>query len=105
MPAHRAHGVVQRGVPRAPSPSHRLSLGGSLGLSLRTQTGISPSRRVRQQPDRHVARSSGVELTTLAQDVLYFLGASVLVLPVFKALKVSPVLGFLLSGFVLNQLG
>jgi hypothetical protein len=104
MPALRS-GVVQP-LPRAPSSgSHRLSLGAPLSLSHRTQTGLGFNRRQRQQPARHVAARSSGELTLLAQDVLYFLGASVVVLPVFRALKVSPVLGFLLSGFVLNQLG
>eukprot|EP00898_Chlorokybus_atmophyticus_P007421 jgi/Chlat1/7680/Chrsp64S07175 len=44
-------------------------------------------------------------IDNLGYDTLTFLAATVLVVPVFKALNVSPVLGFLLSGFALNQLG
>ena len=50
-----------------------------------------------------IRRAGG--LTLLGQDVLYFLGATVAVIPVFKKLKISPVLGFLASGIILQQLG
>ncbi|MEW5319391.1 MAG: hypothetical protein WDW38_010547 [Sanguina aurantia] len=45
------------------------------------------------------------QLLPLGLDFLTFLGATVLVIPVFKSLKISPVLGFLFSGLVLQQLG
>ncbi len=38
-------------------------------------------------------------------DLLTFLGSTVVMVPLFKKLKISPVLGFLLSGVVLHQLG
>jgi hypothetical protein len=44
-------------------------------------------------------------LLPLGLDFLTFLAATVLVVPVFKSAKVSPVLGFLFSGLVLGQLG
>ena len=44
-------------------------------------------------------------LLPLGLDFLTFLAATVLVIPVFKSVKASPVLGFLFSGLVLGQLG
>ncbi|KAG2451237.1 hypothetical protein HYH02_003844 [Chlamydomonas schloesseri] len=44
-------------------------------------------------------------LVPLGLDFLTFLSATVLVIPLFKSLKLSPVLGFLFSGVVLKQLG
>lgn len=44
-------------------------------------------------------------LVPLGLDFLTFLASTVLVIPVFKYLKISPVLGFLFSGVVLQQLG
>ncbi|GLC53047.1 hypothetical protein PLESTB_000702300 [Pleodorina starrii] len=44
-------------------------------------------------------------LLPLGLDFLTFLSATVLVIPLFKSLKLSPVLGFLFSGVVLKQLG
>lgn len=41
----------------------------------------------------------------LGLDFLTFLAATVLVLPVFRSAKISPVLGFLFTGLVLGQLG
>ncbi|KAG6554856.1 hypothetical protein Mapa_003439 [Marchantia paleacea] len=41
----------------------------------------------------------------LGLDTLTFLAATVLIVPAFKAIKQSPILGFLLSGVILNQLG
>ena len=38
-------------------------------------------------------------------DFLTFLAATVLVIPVFKSAKQSPVLGFLFAGVVMGQLG
>ncbi|GFH24862.1 predicted protein, partial [Haematococcus lacustris] len=37
--------------------------------------------------------------------ILTFLGSTVVVVPLFKKLKLSPVLGFLFSGVMLQQLG
>ncbi|EFJ25893.1 hypothetical protein SELMODRAFT_51301, partial [Selaginella moellendorffii] len=44
-------------------------------------------------------------INDLGLDTLTFLVATVLVVPSFKAFKASPILGFLLSGVVMNQLG
>ena len=44
-------------------------------------------------------------LRLLGLDFLTFLAATVLVVPVFKSAKISPVLAFLFSGLVLGQLG
>jgi hypothetical protein len=54
-----------------------------------------------------VARSGGDEssLFSLGLDFLTFLSATVLVVPLFKSLRLSPVLGFLFAGVVLKQLG
>jgi len=41
----------------------------------------------------------------LGLDCLTFLASTVLVIPLFKSVKASPVLGFLFSGIVLGQLG
>ena len=46
-----------------------------------------------------------MSLATLGQDVLCFLASTVVVIPVFKRLKISPVLGFLACGLLLKQLG
>ncbi|CAI5934358.1 unnamed protein product [Closterium sp. NIES-65] len=42
---------------------------------------------------------------SLGLDTLTFLVATVIVIPAFKSLKISPILGFLLSGVALNELG
>jgi Kef-type K+ transport system membrane component KefB len=44
-------------------------------------------------------------LIPLGFDFLTFLSATVLVVPLCKQLKISPVLGFLASGVILEQLG
>ena len=52
-----------------------------------------------------VVRAVPDPLLPLGLDFLTFLAATVLVIPVFKSVKASPVLGFLFSGLVLGQLG
>lgn len=53
-----------------------------------------------------VELASGMDvINNLGLDTLTFLAATVFVIPTFKAMKASPILGFLLSGVVLNQLG
>ncbi|CAI5479757.1 unnamed protein product [Closterium sp. Yama58-4] len=63
---------------------------------------------------RVVVRAVGPELGSnaaydvigsLGLDTLTFLVATVIVIPAFKSLKISPILGFLLSGVALNELG
>ncbi|KAI3436796.1 hypothetical protein D9Q98_006207 [Chlorella vulgaris] len=82
----------------AAPPQPHLSLGGR-GSSSSHQAG----RR------SLVARNSGGfapdPLVNLGNDFLTFLIATVLVVPVFKSAKQSPVLGYLFAGLVLGQLG
>jgi hypothetical protein len=52
-----------------------------------------------------VTRAGVDPLVPLGYDFLTFLAATVLVVPLFKRAKVSPVLGYLFVGVVLNQLG
>jgi len=44
-------------------------------------------------------------VVSLGSDFLLFLGATVLVVPVFKSARQSPVLGYLFAGLVMGQLG
>jgi Kef-type K+ transport system membrane component KefB len=46
--------------------------------------------------------SADSTLTALGTDFLLFLGATVLVIPTFKAAKQSPILGYLFAGFMLG---
>lgn len=62
-----------------------------------------PHQRVARGPSRDVAAQAA--LTLLAQDVLWFLGSTVAVIPLFKRLRLSPVLGFLAAGVLLHQFG
>ena len=48
---------------------------------------------------------TGEVLLPLGLDFLTFLAATVLVIPTFKSVKASPILGFLFSGLILGQLG
>lgn len=54
---------------------------------------------------RNAAAGGYDALTSLGSDFLTFLVATVLVVPVFKSAKQSPVLGYLFAGLVLGQLG
>ena len=112
--AHRRSGVC--GANRSSAPVVSPSL-----LGRRCSSPIRPSWRHQLTESSHLGRSDRVALgrpsrgavvtraegglTLLGQDVLYFLGATVLVIPTFKWLKISPVLGFLASGVILHQLG
>lgn len=51
------------------------------------------------------ARSMSNLLESLRFDLLLYLSTTVVMVPVCKSLKVSPILGFLLSGFVFSELG
>lgn len=44
-------------------------------------------------------------INDLGLDTLTFLGVTVLIVPAFRALKASPILGFFFAGVVLNQFG
>ena len=59
----------------------------------------------RQQQCRPCAALEADSLVPLGLDFLTFLSATVLVIPLFKSVKASPILGFLFSGVVLGQLG
>ncbi len=64
-------------------------------------------QRARRRP-RYVQTRAVIEtdsLVPLGLDFLTFLAATVLVIPLFKSIKASPILGFLFSGVVLGQLG
>lgn len=52
-----------------------------------------------------MARAGVDPLIPLGYDFLTFLAATVLVVPLFKRANVSPVLGYLFVGVILNQLG
>jgi len=54
---------------------------------------------------RVVAEGQIDQIVLLGQEFLTFLAATVVVVPVCNRLKVSPILGFLLSGFLLDQTG
>lgn len=57
-------------------------------------------------PQRLVPCEAGPDaLVALGADFLLFLGATVLVVPVFKSANQSPVLGYLFAGLVMGQLG
>ena len=60
----------------------------------------------RRTPRRLCKASAGPDaLVALGSDFLLFLGATVLVVPVFKSANQSPVLGYLFAGVVMGQLG
>ncbi|CAI5971457.1 unnamed protein product [Closterium sp. NIES-64] len=72
------------------------------------------ARRANVRITRDVRAAVGVEIGssaaqdvigTLGLDTLTFLVATVIVIPFFRSFKASPILGFLLSGVALNQLG
>ena len=59
----------------------------------------------RQRPHRPLRALTNESLLPLGLDFLTFLAATVLVIPIFKSVKASPVLGFLFSGLILEKLG
>ncbi|XP_024517682.1 K(+) efflux antiporter 3, chloroplastic isoform X3 [Selaginella moellendorffii] len=85
--------------------THQEKIVSSFFGSLLRQT-RSFRRRTRQAIVIHGAMDVSLEtINDLGLDTLTFLVATVLVVPSFKAFKASPILGFLLSGVVMNQLG
>lgn len=98
LPLQRHLGQRQQ-HPQHPQQQHlpppALGLGGSA---------LPPRRRRSVAP--HSYASGGYDpLVNLGTDFLTFLVATVLVVPVFKSAKQSPVLGYLFAGLVLGQLG
>ena len=55
------------------------------------------------QPGLNVTEAE--PLVSVGNDFLTFLATTVVVIPAFKFLKISPILGFLFSGVILAQLG
>jgi hypothetical protein len=54
---------------------------------------------------RVIAEGEIDQIVLLGQEFLTFLAATVVVVPLCNRLKISPILGFLLSGFLLDQTG
>lgn len=103
-------------VKRRSMHTHRSSLSRSNGLEqerfVRRATALSQDRRrpwlqrPRRTKQSTVSASAAPDpLVPLGLDFLTFLAATVLVIPLFKSVKASPVLGFLFSGLLLGQLG
>ena len=68
------------------------------------QHGWLSQRSVGRRPSFQINATTD-PLVPLGLDFLTFLAATVLVIPLFKSVKASPVLGFLFSGLLLGQLG
>ena len=66
---------------------------------------LTGQRRRRRGQNRVQSSIQEEVLLPLGLDFLTFLAATVIVIPVFKSVKASPVLGFLFSGLILGQLG
>ena len=84
------------GCPRSLDPSS------TRGLQWRLER---DSRRSRFCTKLQATNLQEEVLLPLGLDFLTFLAATVLVIPIFKSVKASPVLGFLFTGLVLGQLG
>jgi hypothetical protein len=69
-----------------------------------------PAKRSRARggtlaPPRAIAAGEVDQIVLLGQEFLTFLAATVVVVPLCNRLKISPILGFLLSGVLLDQTG
>lgn len=65
-----------------------------------------PPRRERPRGPRNVSRSAEGGLGGgIGEDILTYLSATVLIIPIFKRFNTSPVLGYLLAGFLLSVFG
>nr|GMD07230.1 K(+) efflux antiporter 3, chloroplastic [Ipomoea batatas] len=65
-----------------------------------------PSQRYRYQTYASVDVATAVDvINDLGMDTLTFLAVTVLVVPAFRTIKASPILGFFFAGVVLNQFG
>ena len=70
----------------------------------------APKTRVEDEPSAATAlrvrlAAEAAALDTLGRDILTFLAASVVVVPLSKSLKITPVLGFLLLGSAIGPYG
>lgn len=96
---------------RSPQQGVKCLAGGKVSGLRRNSNALGPVPLWRPVPVRPGRREkaivqAGVDpLVPLGYDFLTFLAATVLVVPLFKRAKVSPVLGYLFVGVVLNQLG
>lgn len=102
------------GSPLAPSPQqrHQQHAQQQQRRSLRSAPpplglpALAPASGARRQVAAASSYAGGYDpLVSLGTDFLTFLVATVLVVPVFKSAKQSPVLGYLFAGLVLGQLG
>ncbi|KAM3253799.1 hypothetical protein ACQJBY_047723 [Aegilops geniculata] len=90
------------------SPSlSRLGLGEAAARTTMVRTTRRRGRRAfRVRAGVGVEIASAVEvINDLGFDTLTFLGVTVLVVPAFRVVKASPILGFFCAGVVLNQFG
>ena len=74
-------------------------------LSSKSSGFISYNTRDCKRREHIIPKASPDALVALGSDFLLFLGATVLVVPVFKSANQSPVLGYLFAGVVMGQLG
>ncbi|PKI47695.1 hypothetical protein CRG98_031914 [Punica granatum] len=89
---------------QAPKTQLLTSFGfGQRGL-YHTSHGPSPAQRSRVRASLDVATAVDV-INDLGLDTLTFLAVTVMVVPTFRILKASPILGFFFAGIVLNQFG
>ncbi|KAL2622723.1 hypothetical protein R1flu_002928 [Riccia fluitans] len=105
---------ISQGCERGSNRGQKLSrsfLGGKLQQKPWSQIGSNSGSIGRNQSQRwgiraQVELAGGMDVIgNLGLDTLTFLAATVLIVPAFKAIKQSPILGFLLSGVILNQMG
>lgn len=80
---------------------------GHLAGNMLQQQHSSQCKRARRRHHGVLTKAGATQdaLVPLGLDFLTFLAATVLVIPVFKSVKASPILGFLFSGLLLGQLG
>ena len=103
---HRALGVTHDGGGMVMNGG-RLGWAGQGGeMDRRLGWGKGKGRQMGRGMNVRMTAAGGSEaLVALGTDFLLFLGATVLVIPVFKSAKQSPVLGYLFAGVVMGQLG
>ncbi|CAI5502738.1 unnamed protein product [Closterium sp. Naga37s-1] len=81
-------------------------VGGERGRRSAGKANVRITRDVRAAVGVEIGSSAAQDVIgTLGLDTLTFLVATVIVIPFFRSFNASPILGFLLSGAALNQLG
>jgi hypothetical protein len=104
--ASAPNGVLDRRPLQVRAWHHHRAGGPPSGASARPRSWLAGTplrQRGTLQPLRSTQELSG--LIPLSQDVMTFLASTVFVIPVFRRLKVSPILGYLLSGLILQKFG